>query len=106
MGSACKFTTRPNPEAIISVDRNEKNPDQSSPKQKLELKDEELLKNHIRSQKIVSDIKIHSTTNNSIHNSEFEESIPKQFVEVQVNHFKKQETLNNDDESIESEVNY
>ena len=114
MGNACKFSgSKPVKEAIIDTDEKpissamqlidkEKPSSDSNPKL-LEISSPQK-NNHNQ----ISEVKTGSEkTNESLPqggNMEFEDAAPKQFVEVQINHLNKEDSLKNEDPGNNNDV--
>jgi len=106
MGNACKFaSSKPIQDAIISAD------DKSIPSTRhlLEKPPANPLPLEISNpQKNPSELKVASEkTNESLpqkENIDFEEHAPKQFVEIQINHLNKEDSLKNEDSEIFNDV--
>ena len=105
MGNACKISRNTNKEAIISVDELRVSiPIQRPPIDEKELNPLENL-NVQQNNNLRSDAKtVSQKTNDTIppkdnNQAEFEESAPKQFVEIQINHLKKHDSLKNEEAS-------
>ena len=114
MGNACKFSSKPPlAEAIVSIEQKSLNVIQNHVEDSMNNQAQSENLNNKKNLAPISEVRTaYEKTNESVfmkdkdmgpsNSSDFEESVPKQFVEVQINHLNKEDSLKNEEKNGEN----